>query len=589
MPSPFARFGAFVRGLGRAARTALAAAAAAVQQPQAWANPEPRHQQPDRRIQGANLLGFGDYPVSVVSTWTVDDIKGALDAHELGYFQRSSQLAEAMTRDDRVAATLRTRVLALLGCEHEMLPAERASNDRKARRAMREIGEVRSQIITGEVLAQMRRWDCQMGFCLVEVIWETKEDLWMPRLKVWHPQFTYYNQVTRQYFVMTAEGPVAVTPGDGHWILYSSSGEYRGWMDGSVRGVAMPWVGRSMSFIDWCRYNEIHGSPWKKAMVPARATPQMRDDFWTSLANMGSEFVVECVTGMGPEGKDQFDVDLVEPQNSTAWEGFKEFRGECSTSIAIGHLGQNLSTESGGSGLSKGDMQKEVRQDYLEADAKGLEDCLNTQLWRPFCQYNYGDPTLAPRDHWKVKPAEDLHAEANTFSTVMTAVGTGVLSGVPLDLLAICDRFKIPLRADATDTPQPVVAPAPGQDGQPPGAPTSNGDPNAPAPAAPPNGPPTPAMAAAAMHAAVKRTNAIAGQMYVDAVADKGRAQTARVMAGALGKVLDAIKTSKNYDELRTKLPRLLRGFDTAQAAQIMESSIVLAHLAGRHAVREDL
>src|SRR4051812_10099348 len=44
-----------------------------------------------------------------LATWTVSDVRNALDSHEFGMFVDSSTLVDAMGRDDRITGCLNTR------------------------------------------------------------------------------------------------------------------------------------------------------------------------------------------------------------------------------------------------------------------------------------------------------------------------------------------------------------------------------------------------------------------------------------------------------------------------------------------------
>jgi phage gp29-like protein len=566
-----------------------------------WNNPDPPKPHPEPPRRRAPLVGeYSDIPASVLSGWDVPSIKSALDSHELGQFQQSALLAEAMTRDDRIHATLNTRVLALLGCELSFELPKRV-NKAKAKAARRLVADFWPEMATEEATSSMLRWSTLMGFSIAEIIWETSESTWMPRLKVWHPQFTYFNLITRKYVVLTGQGPVEVTPGDGKWIVYAPQGLYRGWMSGSVRAVSIPWIGRTLSFRDWLRYNEVHGMPFRKAITPAGADPAATEAFWNSVVNLGNEPVFECPTGMGMDGKLGYDIQLVEPANQNSWEAFKEFRADCDKAIAIEHLGQNLTTEATSSGLSRGDAQSEVRQDYLEADEKTFGACLQAQLLRPFCLYNSGDERLAPLPKRDVEPPKDVAGETAARATAATTLTALATLSVPVDVRRFCEDVGIPLLPPVDGEP-PLVLSAPFDSVEAPAVTKNEARARRRLPAITEDGPLVAPQAPGAMpfdavpevatttlaRPALPRKGAIAGQLYADRIADAHRDKAAEAMRGDLAKLSQLIESAASFDELRASLATFYADMDPTKLAEIVEHALVLADLTGRHSFRED-
>ncbi len=166
----------------------------------------------------------------------------------------SSLLAEAMDRDDRIKATLDTRVAGLL-----RLPVhfEAADDSRKAKKA-RDIAEEQwSDWLPEGDLAQLLRWGLTVGVGLGEMLYELHEGLLHPRLKVWHPQFLYWQWDLHDFFggwqLVTQAGLIEPSPGDGKWVLLQPGGLRRPWMSGLVRSLARPYLARGYTYKDWAR------------------------------------------------------------------------------------------------------------------------------------------------------------------------------------------------------------------------------------------------------------------------------------------------------------------------------------------------
>jgi hypothetical protein len=72
----------------------------------------------------------------------------------------------------------------------------------------------------------------------------------------------------------------------------------------------------------------------------------------------------------------------------------------------------------GGSSYAAARVHAGVLQGLMEADARALAETVYRCLARPFAAVNFGNPDLAPRVIWDVKPYEDNLARAKTAQSV---------------------------------------------------------------------------------------------------------------------------------------------------------------------------
>ncbi len=405
--------------------------------------------------------GLEDLPVRVQSFSdyaNVDTVRSALLQFEQGgAFTQPAMLAEAMGRDDRIAAALRTRTQGLFGSPRNILPAQ---DNAKAEKVAEELEQQWSQIFPDAQIEQVFWWGVHFGFGLAEIIWERDSGAWTPRLKFWHPQFAWWNWGPRHYFVTTQDaGTIEILPGDGNWLVYSQGGYYRGWMTGLIRSLAVPWLIRQWAYRDWARASEVLGLGIKKATVPSTATADDKDQFFASLQSLGNESLV--VLPQMDDGKGGFGFEF---EKSVSSEGqaaaFKELIGKTEDSIAIAVLGQNLTTEVHGGSRAAARVHNEIRLDYRRADARSLADAIRSQVLRPWAAYNFGDPELAPRVEWDVEPEDDRQAAAQALATLATAVQTFQQAGAPIDVRAVLEQAAVPMVAegDAPAVPQALRA-----------------------------------------------------------------------------------------------------------------------------------
>jgi len=526
---------------------------------------------------------FYDLPVSLQSSWDFPSIAQALDNHDLGQFAQSGMLAEAMTRDDRVLAVLNTRVLGLLGLPRT-IAASNTADRRRGKRVAAEVAEKFDQYAPSEIMATALRWAVPMGFALMEVLWYGDEDGWSFELRPWHPQFVYYRVDLRKYHVITGDGIVEVNPGDGKWFLYAPHGFYRGWMQGAVRGIAQPWIGKLYAFRDWLRYCEVHGLPTRCIMGPTGADEPEKDAMFNSIQTMGTDTTLFLPQGVNESGQ-SWDFKLVEAQDQS-WQTFKNQEEMCEKKIAITILGQNLTTEVSGGSYAAAKVHGQVRQDYLEADARTLAQEFRRQVLRPWAAYNYGDPDLAPMLSWDVTPPDDRTGMATVVAQVAAAITSLAASAPEVDRRALLEQFDIPVLA-VEDTPDAAPAApdaAPGDPPPPDAAPEGEGAtstiPDAETQGAEPvqaskDGPRLPPAA-------------VAAQSYVDDVADLAIAKARNAMTPAIAAVLAAVAKGGSYEEIRKLVKATHRKMSARQMASLVEGAGVMAHLAGRDAVRKE-
>lgn len=384
---------------------------------------------------------YRDLPiVSGRSFDEVGEVRHALQDLEQGQFYSPAQLCDALGADDRISGVLQTRVDALCSLPLEL--SGRTSKRKAAKLAARAQDEWGAWFPDAE-LKRLLRWGLLLRLGIGELLWDTREaDYWEPRLKVWDPRHAYWRWDTRSFWLITADGPVEVTPGDGHWVLYAPDGYARGWANGLVRSLALLFLIRRWATRDWARYSEVHGLPIKKAVVPADAKAEDKEAFENDLRTLGGEGIIRVAKdeqGLG------FDIALVEAA-SQSWQGFERLIAKCDECIAIDVLGQNLTTSIGGGGsYAAANVHDRIRLDRLESDAKSLGDCLAEQVMVPWAVYNWGEEKLAPRVRWSTKAPEDRASTAVTLNSLGDALNKLKSAGINVDLVEIAKQFRIPV------------------------------------------------------------------------------------------------------------------------------------------------
>jgi phage gp29-like protein len=390
------------------------------------------------------------------------DVEGILRAFEYGNFRTASMFADQILRDDRINGILSTRSGGLLATPLTCKPADETP---KAAEVASYLGGddkqpgIWDELFPSETIAELMRWGHQLGFGVAEIIWRGEKDakgrLWhTPRLRVWHPQFVYWNWATFSFWIITANGmeelpKIDENPrSDGKWVVWCPRGFIYGWIHGLIRPLSRLYLMRAWNYRDWARYNEVYGAPMKKGIVPSNADDEVKQRFKADLINAGADGAIIVPAGKDGEGK-SFDVEMLEAK-SRGYTTFDDFKKQIDVDIAICVNGQNLTTEAKGGGLGGGraaDVMEGIRSDYKAQDAK-VAKCLRLQVLTYWTKANYGDAELAPRPEYGATQENDAKDEAQSMLLLGQALGAMVAAGVPIDIRAVIDRAGYPMLSE---------------------------------------------------------------------------------------------------------------------------------------------
>ena len=516
--------------------------------------------------------------------WSVREIQEALTSHGLGSFAQSGQLYEAVLGDDRVQSVLHTRVLGLLGLPWSVKASPRGDR-MQAHRAARILRSQWSQICPSAQLAELVRSAVMMGFAVAELVWSMRGGLWHPTLRTWSPQHIAYRMDLRQYVVLTDQGPVEITPGDGKWMVYTPQGDYRGWMSGAVRAVAIPWLLRQYAHRDWARYGEVHGMPIRGCKVPATAAESDKSHFYEQFARLGNESTIELPQGMDGQS---FGLELIEATGGH-WEAFDRLIGQCNIDIACAVLGQNLTTEVQGGSFAAATAHGRVRQDYLEADARLLSAALQAQVLRPWAAFNFGHGGLAPCPVWDTTPPEDRVQQAQMLQACAEALTKLLALGMPVDVVKFAQQYKIPLKSQAVNDRLGVWDPsvysyglvtrneARARLGLPP---IAGGDELI---------TPTMGMGVPTLQALSNRRREEESEKKwtPHEIAQSAQSQAASVLSSDVQAMEESIKDASCEEEVRERVRAAYDQMDSGSLAEDLTQALLLAHLVGRSSLHQ--
>jgi len=391
--------------------------------------------------------------ITSLSGWdNVLEVLSTLNELEQGQFWKAAILADQFGRDDRIDGVLRTRVDELLSTQLDILPAD---DRRKSVRAAEMLGGVEDgpgewdRMCPNGVASKMLRTGLCLNLSVAQIMWTYENGIHWPRLRYWNSQFIRWDEARQCFLLRQYLGPEIELPrldenpiGDGQWFVWCPFGYQEAWLGGLVRPLAPMYMRRMWLNRDWARSSELYGQGIVKAIVPAaQATTDAGEDFLESVANRGSDATIKIPQG---EEGNKYDVEL-EVAAQKIYETFRDGKSDVNTDIAVTVLGQNLTTQSPGGGLSNGGDQKGPRAVMLN---KARQDAAFAAAFRdqvlvPWARFNFGDPDLAPVPIYRVDPPDNEVQKAAVLKGVGDAIASLDSARVPVDIRGTAEEFGI--------------------------------------------------------------------------------------------------------------------------------------------------
>ncbi len=519
---------------------------------------------------------YRDLPNTGSKEWsTVTSVRAALSQLDKGDLKLASQLVDAMLGDDRISGVWSCRADGLTGLPLSMKPPRGFERDKKALEIAEKAERTWQKMAPEQSIADLLKWGRFLGLGLGQKIYD--DNSWVPRIKVWHPEYIRWNTDLRRFQLQvepSSRAPTGIIDLDHEdpkvrqeWIFYAPYGMDRGWMNGRVRPLAIPWIVRQWTWRDHARHNEVHGVPIRKVKVPTQWDQEEKDRALSEIAQLASESVVRCPVDQEGNG---FDLELVEAAASSH-EAFMTLGSRADTAIAVVLLGQNLTTEISNHGSrAASQVHERVRQDVIRSDAETLTTCMHEQLLSDWAHYNYDDPDRVPWPCYDVVPPRDQMQAGTALRACADALLVLRQTRLPVDFGKLAEEYGIPLIGGEEIPPwvDPTIRVA-----------EIKAD----------SGETVPKTKSALSARAALPLGALRGQIYASAVGDSAQVKVAPAISPYLVKVLAAIDGAEDYEAVRQ---HVLDAFKAEakpdELAQIIEHAVVLAELNGRLSIRED-
>lgn len=175
----------------------------------------------------------------------------------------------------------------------------------------------------------------------------------------------------------------------------------------------LPFLFINLSQKDWAAYSELFGQPLRYGTAVPGATPEVLNTLKSMLEGMGSD-----TAGMFPEG-----IDIKFLQSQGTGETYQRQLDYANTRLAIGWLGQNLTTEISQQGSrAAAQVHNSVRRDLLKADLRAEAPCIRNQILAPMVALKFpGKEAPVPYFVRKIEGGRDLDGEQSDREIIKIA------------------------------------------------------------------------------------------------------------------------------------------------------------------------
>ncbi|ADD28724.1 DUF935 domain-containing protein [Meiothermus ruber] len=468
---------------------------------------------------------------------------------EQGDLTKQMELFEEIEEKDAyLASLLQTRKQAVLALDYAVLPADDSA---EAKQIADQVAALLANIDLEYLLLDLLDAIAK-GVSVVAVRWEYQRiaRMQVPAGFTWvHQRNLTYDADTGTLRMRTNDGAVPIPYGAAlvhHYRAKSGSLNRAGLM----RSLAWLYLFKNYAVKDWATFLEMYGQP----LVLGKYDPTASKDELNALK--------EAVAALGPEGRGVIsknaEIEFKEAQRFGSADAYSKFIELMEREMAVAVTGSPLSSFDGAGGSNAMALTLDkISQRLTRSDAKAVYATLRRDLLVPFCHYNFDRADLTPVVEPIIREPEDLRTAAETVKTLVEA-------GAPIPVSYIQKRFQIP-------APQPedeILDPMRNQLRM-----ASRGR----------------RVKLASGEPLEQARGFVNGMLFVDELIPSATKQAAAIMQADLEQILQVIEQSPDYPTLRRKLEALYADLEPGALAELLENALVLANLAGRVAVREDV
>lgn len=341
-----------------------------------------------------------------------------------------------MTTDSALVGVLNTRTHGVMQLPKRFLGDEQMCRDLQGRDGARSVFDA---MCPPAELGRMAKDGLGMGISLGELLPVEGRDY--PVLVRRDPEFLRYIWAENRWYFLSIAGPIAITPGDGRWVLHIEGGREAPWQGGLWPALGGSWIRKTHAQSHKSNWEAKLANPARAALPPPGATGEQRAGIVQNLIAWGINSVFELPSG--------WDIKLIE-SNGNGHESFDDTVDRSNREYAIAITGQVMTTD-GGEGFSNSDVGENQLEKLIAATCEALAYTINTQVIPQWVIDRYGEDALAraPVVGWDATPPQDAKKSAEAlkaFGEGITTANAGLAPyGKRIDAIALAQQNGYPL------------------------------------------------------------------------------------------------------------------------------------------------
>lgn len=497
---------------------------------------------------------------------------------------------EARQKDGHMQSVTGTRDRAVALTDHDFLtPKDATADEEKAADLCR---RVRDDFDNFEFLIEHLTGAYLPGHATAEILWRKTDDGFLlpyAAEAVQTREFIFAQSNGQLRYRQTLTDTVGVdlladNPGRIVQIQRRIVGDVPA-REGLARVLVWAALFRNWSVKDWLALGEIGWKPWRIGSYKPGAQQEDIDAMTRMLERIGTRGVAVI--------PDTTAINVEWPKNAVSGQStHREFFDVMGREMSKAVLGQTTSVEAGPNGDRGGvKARDEIRLDVRESDARAVAAVLRAHLYRFVVALNIPGKVRVPVPYF----ATEESADQKEFSEALKNLHE---MGVRIPAKWAREEFGMPEPQEGEEIIEPAPAvqvPAqlgPGKGGNDPEDPNPEENPeDNPAPKGGKTAPTLPAKSAP--EARTKGTLPDAGlkngEDYTDELVKTSTAAGAKALAPTVAAMVTEVAKASSYEEASAAVARRYGALASPiELKVITEANLIMAHLAGAAAVRED-
>lgn len=337
---------------------------------------------------------------SILSDVTPESIRAAFDAASNGYIGQQIELADTVReRDPHIGSLYETRAQQVLSLDWIASAGDDSPSAQKAKESFeawwREFPRRRLMEIL--LRAHANQW------AIAQVRWDMSGSAWTPvsvrevdcRFLEWpmsdpavdaeHADIAADVPFIRPVYGLAANQAIELTPGS--FVIHACHvRDGRPGADAPIRAIAMWWMFKRLAMIDWARFIEQFGMPYRVIKYKNMSETEVR----TLIASLKAAASDMCLA---------IPIEAEHELMSMASSGTAPqdlFVGVCDRQMAKGIVGSTTIADAAANNDSvSSPVHAGVLRERRDGDASALEETINRDLVKVWSLWNFG-PNVAP-------------------------------------------------------------------------------------------------------------------------------------------------------------------------------------------------